>query len=525
MTKTIAVVITIFFAALNLHAIKVSDQQVKQALERLDKELDRRGLYISARQSRIDSLNNDRIGANTHGRLLKTTMELANEYTSFNNDSAIFYFDQGYRTAVELNLDSLANIFRLKRATYMPLAAFIDESIREYSQIDTLSMADDLKELYYDSGRQLYSYISSFYAGYPESYEHWHRKSMDSQKSLLAHLDHSSSKFKLNKGEYHFSHQEYSKAKAILVDLLSHLPEDDNLYARASHILADIAKARGEHNEYVYYLALSAISDTKGATLEVMSLQELGELLFGVDDVDRAHRYLSTALASAVSCHASMRMIQSSSALPVIEEAHNVEVGKWRKRIYLVLGGLALVILLLGGVLLFLRREMHKMSVLQGKLKNANDIKEVYMSQFLNLSSIYMDKLNQFSETVNRKIAANKVDDLYKIIKSGKFVEEQSKQFYEVFDNAFLHIYPKFVESVNDLLRPEMRIKLKEGELLNTDLRILAFMRLGIKESTRIAQVLNYSVHTIYTYRNKLKNSAFERDNFENDIMKISSIS
>lgn len=525
MTKAIAIVITIFFAFLNLQAIKVSDLQVKQALERLDKELNRRGLYISARQSRIDSLNNDLLVANTNGRLLKTTMELANEYTSFNNDSAIFYYDQGCRKAAELSLDSLAIVFRLKRATYMPLAAFIDESIKEYGQIDTVSMSDDLKELYYDSGRQLYSYISSFYVGYPESYEFWHRKSMDLQKSLLAHLDHSSSKFKLNKGEYHFSRQEYSKAKAILVDLLSHLPEDDNLYARASHILADIAKARGEHNEYVYYLALSAISDIKGATLEVMSLQELGELLFGLDDVDRAYRYLSTALASAVACHASMRMIQSSSALPVIEEAHNVEVGKWRKRIYLVLGGLALVILLLGCVLLFLRREMHKMSVLQGKLKSANDVKEVYMSQFLNLSSIYMDKLNQFSETVNRKISANKVDDLYKIIKSGKFVEEQSKQFYEVFDNAFLHIYPKFVESVNNLLRPESRIKLKEGELLNTDLRILAFMRLGIKESTRIAQVLNYSVHTIYTYRNKLKNSAFDRDNFENDVMKISSIS
>lgn len=525
MTKSIAIIITIIFSFLNLYSIKVSDQQVRQALERLDKELDRRGTYISARQSRIDSLNNDRLRADTHSRLLKTTMELANEYTSFNNDSAIFYYDQGYRKANELNLDSLANVFRLKRATYMPLAAFIDESIREYDKIDTLDMSGDLKELYYDSGRQLYSYISSFYASYPTFYELWHRKSMMSQKSLLANLDHTSSKFKLNKGEYHFFNQEYSKAKAILVDLLSRLPEDDNLYARASHILADIAKARGEHNEYMYYLTLSAISDIKGATLEVMSLQELGELLFGLEDVDRAHRYLSTALASAVACHASMRMIQSSSALPVIEEAHGVEVKKWRKRIYLVLGGLALVILLLGGVLLFLRREMHKMSILQGKLKSANDVKEVYISQFLNLSSIYMDKLNQFSETVNRKIAANKVDDLYKITKSGKFVEEQTKQFYEVFDNAFLHIYPTFVESINRLLRPEARIELKEGEMLNTDLRILAFMRLGIKESTRIAQVLNYSVHTIYTYRNKLRNGAFDRDNFENDVMKISSIS
>lgn len=525
MSRTILVILLTILSVVNLSAIKVSDQQVRQALQRLDRELDRRDVYIAERQSRIDSLSKARLNAKTTERLFKTTMKLADEYTSFNNDSAIFYYDLGYRRAIELAADSQANVFRLKRATYLPLAAYISEATKEYENIDTLGMGEDFRELYYDSGRQLYSYISSFYASYPEYSERWHNKSMISQAELLNHLDQTSSKFKLNKGEYHFSHQEYSKAKAVLVDLLSHLPEEDNLYARASHMLADIAKARGEHNEYVYYLTLSAISDIKGATLEVMSLQELGELLFRLDDVERAHRYLSIALANAVSCHASMRMIQSSSALPVIEQAHSVEVMKWRKRIYLVLGGLALLIVLLGGVLLFLRREMHKMSVLQRKLESANDVKEVYISQFLNLCSIYMDKLNQFGEIVNRKIEANKVDDLYKITKSGKFVEEQSKQFYEVFDNAFLHIYPTFVESINSLLRPEGKIELRDGELLNTDLRILAFMRLGIKESTRIAQVLNYSVHTIYTYRNKLRNSAFDRDNFENQVMKISSIS
>lgn len=109
--------------------------------------------------------------------------------------------------------------------------------------------------------------------------------------------------------------------------------------------------------------------------------------------------------------------------------------------------------------------------------------------------------------------------------KSGKFVEEQSREFYDTFDKAFLHIYPDFVEQVNALLKPDERIELRDGELLNTDLRILAFMRLGVDESTRIAQVLNYSVNTIYSYRNRLKNRAVNRENFENDIMKIGAIS
>lgn len=525
MLEKIILISVFFVTVVNAHGIKITDQQVHNVLSRLDKELDCRNSYISERQMRIDSINKICDTLTSPGKLLDHTMKLADEYTSFNNDSAIFYYHHGYLKAVELKNDSLVTAFRLKRATYLPLAAFINEAMREYDGVDTVAMGRDLRELYYDSGRQLYSYISSFYVNYPEYYDLWHKKSMECQAQLLGILNQKSPKFKLNKGEFHYSHQEYSKAKAVLEDLLDGLGEDNNFYARATHMLADIAKARGEHNEYVYYLALSAISDIKGATLEVMSLQELGELLFRLDDVDRAHNYLSTALASAVACHASMRMIQSSTALPVINQAHNVEIEKWKRRIYLVLGGMALLILVLGGVLLFLKREMQRMSVLQSRLRRANQVKEVYISQFLNLCSIYMDKLNQFCSTVNRKIAANKVDDLYKITKSGKFVEEQSRQFYDVFDNAFLHIYPSFVESVNNLLRPEEQIVLKDDEKLNTDLRILAFMRLGIKESIRIAQVLNYSVHTIYTYRNKLKNSAINRDSFEDDIMKISSIS
>lgn len=107
--------------------------------------------------------------------------------------------------------------------------------------------------------------------------------------------------------------------------------------------------------------------------------------------------------------------------------------------------------------------------------------------------------------------------------RSGKFVEEQSREFYDVFDNAFLHIYPDFVERVNALLRSDAQIELQAGELLNTDLRILAFMRLGIEESARIAQILNYSLNTIYAYRNRLKARAINRDTFEADIMTIDS--
>jgi hypothetical protein len=185
---------------------------------------------------------------------------------------------------------------------------------------------------------------------------------------------------------------------------------------------------------------------------------------------------------------------------------------------------MALLMIGLVALLILIRREIRQMATLQQSLKKANHTKEIYISQFLSLCSIYMDKLNQFCKIANRKISTGKVDDLYKLTKSGKFVEEQSREFYEVFDDAFLHIYPTFVADVNRLLRDDAQIELKEGERLNTDLRILAFIRLGIEESARIAQVLNYSLNTIYSYRNRMKSRAINRDTFEADILRIGSV-
>ena len=218
-----------------------------------------------------------------------------------------------------------------------------------------------------------------------------------------------------------------------------------------------------------------------------------------------------------------MRMLESARSLPYIEQAYARKAAEAHRRDMWIMAGMAVLVIVLIGSLVALRVEMKRMSRLQERLRSANKAKEVYISQFLTLCSVYMDKLKQFSKLVTRKIGAGQVDDLYRMAKNGKFVEEESREFYEVFDNAFLHIYPTFIDEVNALLRPDEQIIPKEGERLNTDLRILAFMRLGIEDSSSIAQVLNYSLNTIYAYRNRLKARAIDRENFERNIMGIGS--
>ncbi len=514
--------LSLLFCLISANALDISNKKVGTVLLQLDQEIINRERYINEQQLKIDSLKS--ILSLHNNDSLVAIMEIGDEYVAFENDSAISYYDKGYNISNSKGLDSIALIFRLKRDTYLPLAGIIDYATTDYENIDSSAIPNSLLELYYDSGKQMYSYIASCYTNYPTIFNQYKNKSLQCQSQLLNILDKSSIKYNLNLGEYLLDSKELPKAKAILEETLTKLDESSNLFARASHAIATIALIQNKENEYIYHLTKSTIADIKSTTLEVVSMQELGEKLFEKGDIARAHSYSSIALSNAVKCNATMRMIQSSKAMPIIVQAHSAEIKEWQKLITYVIIGIIILLLFLIIILIYLRIEANRLKHARKKLETANNVKGIYISQFLNLCSIYMEKLTQFSDTVKRKISAGKAEDLYKITKSGKFIEQQSREFYEVFDNAFLNIYPNFIENVNTLLMPDKQIELKNDEKLNTELRILAFMKLGIDEGSRIAQMLNYSVNTIYAYRNKLKNKAINRDTFEDDIMKLKSI-
>lgn len=156
------------------------------------------------------------------------------------------------------------------------------------------------------------------------------------------------------------------------------------------------------------------------------------------------------------------------------------------------------------------------------ELKEANAAKEEYIGLFLSMCSNYIDKMKAYQSGVRKLALAGNLDKLIAETSSPNNVEKELKEFYNMFDQAFLKLYPKFVEQFNGLLREDARIELKNGKLLNTELRIFALIRLGITQSSDIASMLRYSVNTIYNYRAQIKNSAIgDRDDFEERIKEI----
>ena len=158
------------------------------------------------------------------------------------------------------------------------------------------------------------------------------------------------------------------------------------------------------------------------------------------------------------------------------------------------------------------------------ELENTNAKRELMVNAFIMLCYQYIERLDNQRKLVIRKIKANQQKELLSILSSSKRSTEENQNFLSQFDKIFLSLYPSFVKELNTLLTPEAQILLKEDNELTPSLRVAALVRLGVMESPKIAGILSYSLQTIYNYRSTLKNSAIDKEHFEENLQKLCSI-
>lgn len=516
---------TIFFALFSIivfaaNASSTYPNTLEEILSLIDDEIEIKEQYVDRRLQKIDSL---KIRLNSN-EILRVYEEIGNEYRTINIDSALSYYSAGLLRAENLGDSVATQRLTLSKASILPVIGAIKEGVEIFDSINPENVFPENKRLYYESGNRLFFYISSFYS-IPELQRTYMRRGAILTDSLLQELATNSPEHNLYEAQLCYIHGEKAIASALLDEAISTLPLSDNVFARAASMRASLSIALGDTDSALYYLALSALSDIVCGTLEGSSLQRLGTALYEKGDIERAYKFLLTSLDNAVTSGAKLRAMESSQALPIIEKAFKQQDDLKLKWLLGLVASLTIALSVIVGVILYLRREKNKLEILKMRLSKANHVKETYISQFLNLCSIYMDKQEEFNKIAIRKITTGQIDDLYQTIKSGKMIDEQNASFYEIFDNAFIHIYPTFIDDVNALLMPDKRIILTNNNTLNTELRILAFMRLGVDDSARISRFLGLSLNTVYTYRNKMKSRAKQRDTFDNDVMSIGHIS
>ncbi len=316
------------------------------------------------------------------------------------------------------------------------------------------------------------------------------------------------------------------------------ITKSTRLYAIANYCTANVYGKLNETAEQEKYLAMAAIADIESSTKENRAQQELALLLYKKGDVKRAFRYIHSALDDANFYNARSRNIQISKVQPIIEEAYVRKINKQNQQLQWSVAAISLMFLLICCAAFFIYKQLQtivksrnelstankSLQILNHRLDEASKIKEEYIAFFINQCSNYIEKFDGYKKLISRRIVNGRYDKLLEMVNK-KNSEMDLNELYENFDTAFLRIYPAFVDEVNSLLRPEERYHLK-SKTLNTELRIYALIRLGIKDTSQISEFLRYSLRTIYNYKSKVKaKSIIQNDDFEDRIMKIGDVS
>ena len=153
-----------------------------------------------------------------------------------------------------------------------------------------------------------------------------------------------------------------------------------------------------------------------------------------------------------------------------------------------------------------------------------NDIKEAYLLKYMDLCSTYIDNIENYRSQLRKTAKTGGFEKIMENLRSANYTDAVLHDFYAEFDATFLKLFPDFVSQLNAMLQPDKRQKDTSADgILTTELRVMALIRLGINDSTKIAHFLRRSLSTIYNYRVKIRNAATEdRDNFESRVMHIS---
>lgn len=545
--------VLLFFLLFNIMC-SLAGQKLDSLLNVLDKTINEYKQYVDLRENRIQQLKELLSNSNLSlDDVYSLNKQIYHEYKAYICDSAISYLNRNLDVAERMNNADKVVDTKLLLSYLFASSGMYKESIDILNSIKRNTLKSSFLEDYYLCYDHVYGELS-FYTQDKRSSSKYNDISWKYKDSLYAILDKESELY-LNMTETRQrDFGEPQKALETNMKRLQRVEFGTPEYALITfHRSLDYSKLDDAEQRKIY-LTLSAISDLRSAIKDNASLWELANLIYNDGDVDRSYKYIRHSLDDANFFNARLRNFQISGILSIIDKTYQVksEKQKDKLRFYLVL--ISLLSILLITAILYIYKQMNKLSIARNNLQDvngqlnilnrelsemneqlksanldlseSNHVKEEYIGHFLTLCSTYIDKLESFRKMVAKKLTSGQVAELLKITKSTDIQENELKEFYSNFDNTFLHLYPSFVDDFNSLLVDEEKIVLKKGELMNTELRIFALIRLGIDDSSKIADFLRYSVNTIYNYRAKVKNKAkVSREDFESMVMKIGSFS
>ena len=548
MKKNCLLCFLLFFSCYSAFA----GESLDSLLNVLDKTIKEADIYVQIKENKLHELKKEaRKTPPVSVERYHLNNDIYLEYKAYSSDSALHYLNENMLLARQLNDKERELNIQLELSYLLSSIGMYMEAADILNSIDRQTLPSSLLGYYYTCYEHVYFEAGAAQPRYKMFASRYAKLSHAYRDSMQVTLDPSSATYLWLRETQLREAGKYDEALEFSDRRLAEASFGTPQYALVAYQRFRLFESMGKKDEHLYYLVLSAISDVRSAIKEQSSLMVLAQELNRKGDLKRAYDYINFSWEISQFYKTRLRSWMNITPLSMINGNYQDIIKQQNRELLIYIACVALLALLLVIALIYIYRQMKALSIAKKGLQEVNErlfslneeleevnrhlrstnlelsesnlIKEAYIARFFKLCSVYVDRLQAYRKLVNKKLQRGQVAELLKMTHlSNEIVTVEVQELYANFDSAFLHLFPNFVESLNALLLPEEQIVLKPDELLNTELRIFALIRLGIKDSSQIAELLHYSVNTIYNYRSRVKTKArVSRDDFEDLVAKI----
>lgn len=560
----ILIVCLLFPAYVCADTSKHALEENRKLLHSLDSLLEQQDLFVRVKEERIKQLKMQYSRVKDVKELYAMNRMVYLEYRVYDADSALHYINKNIQLAQQTNNRTWEVVSLLEQSFVLTSSGLLTEALKAVSDIQPEELPQNLRSEYFGRLCTLYSRLRDYSSENSQLSEHYNNLQKAFRDSVYLTATPDELRYWNCRAWLYLGTPEIEPVKQAFEENKQTLSNDSRKYSIATYNLSAIYRSENNESKYLENLILSAMADIRSVNGDIGSLQEIAEYLFKHGEIDRAYNYILYCSQKAMLFHNRVRIVKMSHLQNQIYKAYQEQSRTQQKRLQASLIAVSFLFLVLIGAFLFIRKQMRrlkeanlkldstnqKLSVnmdalstahqrleeinmqlkdlntqlqeVNDQLRESNYVKEEYIGYVFNICSTYISKLEEFRKNINRKLKVGQIEDVKAITDSSATASNELKEFYQNFDTIFLHLYPDFVGDFNALLLPEERIELKEGELLNTELRIHALIRLGITDSVKIADFLHCSAQTVYNNRLRTRNkSIIPKEDFINAVKKL----
>lgn len=552
MKKILSLIYILCFSALT--SSFAQNKNIKDLYEQLDQAIEQSQYYINQKESRITKIKKQSRKGHTPPQLLTAYYKLYEEYKTYKSDSSIYYIHQAIDLAKRNNMKSDITKLRSLLALQYSTSGAFTEALHVLQSIDKKTLNNSNKKDYYIAFYHVYGELGFTNINIDtELSQEFYSKQDCYRDTLFSILSPNSEDYLMRKEVLLTSQNKLKEALKINDIRLSKCKKGSHEYGIVAYYRYLIYRSLKDEDMVKYWLLQSAICDVKCAINDQASLWILAEILSKEKDVERSYKYINFSWNATKRFCTRIRSWQISPVLGTIDHNYQAELKKANHRLIFAIICVSLLVIALALLTFYVNKQKsylskarnelkktntqmeelnNKLSSTNGMLKASNDklnesngVKEEYIGQFLGACSHYIDKLDKMRLNVNKMVKNKQYNELYSMTKSSEVKEQELEELYANFDKVFLNLFPNFVEDLNGLLKEECQIHLSSPNKLSAIVRVFALIRLGIDDSTKIAEFLHYAVNTIYNYRAKLRNGALnDRNEFEKKVRELGTL-